>query len=93
MTFGELPVGRFRFKRNVFFSHFFPQKVTQKLVAWNFATTVVHQRANRKFPRRHLQKPTVDAFNRTYYFFSPNKPCAREKRPWRILMQRAAKHV
>ena len=28
----------------------------QRLIAWNFATMVVHQRANRKFPRRYFKQ-------------------------------------
>ena len=34
---------------------FFRKKVGKKLIAWNFATRVVHQPASRKFPRRYFK--------------------------------------
>ncbi|WP_041387013.1 hypothetical protein [Olivibacter jilunii] len=37
--------------------------MTQKLIAWNFATTAVHQRANRKFPRRYFGRTRAFTFN------------------------------
>ena len=35
---------------------FSAKKKDKKLIAWNFASSVVHQRANRKFPRRYFKE-------------------------------------